>query len=49
MNPEKPKGKQGFASMDKEKARAIQVMGGKSSHGGGRKIGSKGKPKAEQK
>lgn len=30
------KGKQGFASMDPEKARQIQSMGGKASHGGGR-------------
>jgi len=30
------KGKQGFASMDAEKARMIQSMGGRASHGGGR-------------
>lgn len=30
------KGKQGFASMDPDKARQIQSMGGKASHGGGR-------------
>lgn len=30
-------GKQGFASMDKNKAKKIQSEGGKSSHSGGRK------------
>jgi hypothetical protein len=31
------KGKQGFASMPKDKAQKIQRMGGKSSHGARRK------------
>jgi hypothetical protein len=34
------KGKQGFASMDAEKARQIQSMGGRASHGGGRSSNS---------
>jgi general stress protein YciG len=29
--------KRGFAAMDKEKQRKIASMGGKASHGGGRK------------
>lgn len=37
---ERKKGKQGFASMDKEKARLIHQMGGKASRGGGRKRSS---------
>ena len=48
MNTEKPKGRQGFASMDIEKARLIQSCGGEASHGGGRPKGSKDKPTTEE-